>query len=135
VRASTWIETVDGHVEDTLGPDEVENLVDVAKYSHHLILFRESDDVISVSMGAVVDNAIHVQIEVVKLWHSNRRSYRMQRERITLRQPSEKSWDSHHSNKLINIRYHLHRSQRTKSFDCACKRASRCEAPSHPHED
>lgn len=57
---------VDRHVEQLAGPHDAEQAVDALEYRHHhLVLVLRGGAVLG--MGARVDDAVHVQVEVVEL--------------------------------------------------------------------
>lgn len=59
--------SINSHVQHLPGPDNTEQPVNALKDSHHhLILVLRCWPVLR--MGARVDNAVHVQVEVVKLY-------------------------------------------------------------------
>mmetsp|Transcript_11071 Transcript_11071/g.31053 ORF Transcript_11071/g.31053 Transcript_11071/m.31053 type:complete len:228 (+) Transcript_11071:592-1275(+) len=86
------------HVQQPLGPDEVEYNVEVRKDILHHDLEAQRTPVLHAvfaRVDAAVDDAVHVQVEVIKHWHETLRGDSGVDEWHPARNPPVKLWHSH----------------------------------------
>ena len=88
---------VDGEVEPFHGPDEVNKPVNVpANAEDHVLHGQSLCHLVVLRVGAVVDDAIHVEVEVVELWQSEVvLRDRVVDQRIPLTKPFVETGDPH----------------------------------------
>jgi hypothetical protein len=69
VHLGSWCTTIYGHVDEPAGLDDVKKTSDVLECLHkHIVLVRHCQAA-CVVVGAIVNDAIHVQIQIVELWN------------------------------------------------------------------
>lgn len=70
VHLCPWCHAVHGHEEDLPWLDDPEEHLQVMEdVSKNLLLRDAKVDIFIVGVRALVDDAVHVQIEIVKLWN------------------------------------------------------------------
>lgn len=85
--------TVDSHEQELLRLSNADELVEVVEDFQNHVLLRQPDAALRIAMGAVVDHAVHVQVQVVDDRH-DRAATRLVDERIPLAQPSVELGDT-----------------------------------------
>jgi hypothetical protein len=85
---------IDRHHKHFLRPDQVKNILYVPKYSKKHFGFCQSR-IRVIAVCAVVNNAVHVKVQIVKLRNDNLMRKVLIDEGIPLRKPPIKLRDSH----------------------------------------
>ena len=87
-----WASTVNGHEEKLLGLHDLEQLLQVVEhFDNHFCLCQFCAWIIA--MRAIVDDPIHIQVQVVYFWHVGF-CYGLIHEWVSLAQPSVELWNT-----------------------------------------
>mmetsp|Transcript_72871 Transcript_72871/g.173594 ORF Transcript_72871/g.173594 Transcript_72871/m.173594 type:complete len:321 (-) Transcript_72871:17-979(-) len=92
--------SINGHVEELLWLDDVEKPQDVLKSSHKYLFLICHTETTSVVVGAGMNYAVHVQVQVVKLRYHVRDDVLID-EREPLRQVSKEPRDAHDESRRL----------------------------------
>lgn len=70
VHFCSWCHTIHGHKEDLARLDDPEEHLQVMKDVCKNLFFRNAKvDILIIRVGALMDNSIHVKVEIVEFWN------------------------------------------------------------------